>query len=906
MDDASGGGKTEHSGRVSGIPAVCYNISVKRQIFFRFSGVLLSLLFLCQISFPALAQDTGVEAFSASLQKRIQDRDWAAFSSAFIPEIREEQRAIIASYFDHLKMEEILAFPVRTGVLAEEEPILFFQVFFQNAYSGIFETWKLTLSRAGEGWEIKKKEVTGSLSNLYKIQIPSNRVEKAASVEIDHVDFKITFQNAHVFYDNIPHLDTALLVIGKGQVRFTPSDAIEKHQLELVYKKELIEEKLSYAFLRFSNSFFKNNIKIRGAVEVNPDGSEGEKAVAGQAFSLFSKHYLRYYAIQHSLSREPLSFLPQGEEAVIEFQGGKLGEFTYIYSPFAEEEINLYDNGNNRLISLYSPSVTPGQKRMFIKFSQKYHVEHYDIDLDFSPERKFLSAKARIELLPQVDNLDSLKFRFDSRLEILRVYDAEKRELVFTQDKAGNVLYVYFLAPQPKQAPTSIEVYYRGQLESPAQMNDVIAGPQFREAIIFSPLPLETYLYSQAVFWYPFPPGDDYFTSRLRLTVPRGFDAVATGDLAERGSLDSFQRLAETDKVGSSYFIFSSRFPVKYISFLVGKLNKLQDVVEPWPFQYYVTDYIRSPKKNASEEARSIVQFYEKLFGAYPYGSLRIIHRAWTTLGGHSPSSFIILNELPFSPDNSLYAGLTVKVDNPVDLSQWKEYYLAHELAHQWWGQGVTGAKYRDQWLSEGLAQFSSVLYLKSKYNHRAFSAILKRFSYWTERKSKWGPITLGSRLSYLDMYAYQSIIYNKSSLVLNMLMDMVGEEAFFAGLKEFFATHKYGAASTGDFFRIMEKASGEDLRSFFQPWFYSHLLPQVKAEASAVKRGEEHILRVSIEQSGETFVFPLWISWEENGRFRAEKVMVREKTQEAEFPASQKPSNIKINPDRAVPGKFD
>ena len=898
-------GKAVRNRLMSGIHRIWYNIQVKRKIPFPFSALFLGSFILGLIALPAAGQDASLDAFAARLQKFLQDRDLASYGNAFIPEIREEQQAIISSYFDHLKMEQISVFPVRTRVPDQEEPILFFQVFFQNSYSALFETWKLTLVRGADGWEIKQKDVTGNLGNLYKIRIPADRVEKAVSVQIDHVDFKMTFQNAYVFYDNLPQIETALLIIGKGHVRFTPSEAIEKHQLDLIYKKDVIEGNLDYAFLRFSNSFFKNNIKIEGAVPAFLDKTQAEEALANQAYSLFSKHSLRYYAVQHSLIQEPLSFIPQGDETVIEFKGQKLGEFAYIYSSFAEEEINFYDNGNSRLISLYSPSEAEGRKRMFIRFSQKFRVEHYDLDISFNPGNRFLSAKARIEFIPQVESLDSLKFRIDSKLEILRVYDTEKRELVFTQDKAGRVLYVYFLSPPAKEMATSIEIYYRGQVESPAEMTDVIAGPQYGDRVVFSPLQYDTYLYSQAVCWYPFPPADDYFTCRLRLIIPPDYSAVATGELVEKGTLNGVQRVTEIDKAGNSYFIFSSKFPVKYMSFIVGKFNTIQDIREPWPFQYFVTDYIRFPKKNAQEEARSIVQFYENLFGPYPYGGLKVVHRAWTSMGGHSPASFVVLNDFPFSPDNSLLSSLVVRSANPVDLSQWREYFLAHEIAHQWWGQGVTGAKYRDQWLSEGLAQFASVLYLKSKYNHRAFSAILKRFAYWTEKKSKWGPITIGSRLSYIDRYAYQSIIYNKVSLVLNMLLDLVGEEAFFGGLKDFFATYKYGPASTGDFFRAMEKASGRDLKPFFQNWFHSHLLPEVRTSSSILKGKDGYTLKIRVEQLGDVFVFPLWVAWEENSQARAEKMMVKDKIQEAEFVLSKKPGKIKINPDKAVPGKF-
>ena len=103
------------------------------------------------------------------------------------------------------------------------------------------------------------------------------------------------------------------------------------------------------------------------------------------------------------------------------------------------------------------------------------------------------------------------------------------------------------------------------------------------------------------------------------------------------------------------------------------------------------------------DQAADILDFYGRAFGPFPYEKLGIVLRPWPLPGGHSPASFIVINEAPGSAD----ADFPTPVDTPVDLSNWDEYFLAHEIAHQWWGQGVSFETYKDQWLSEGLAQFA-------------------------------------------------------------------------------------------------------------------------------------------------------------------------------------------------------
>jgi len=138
------------------------------------------------------------------------------------------------------------------------------------------------------------------------------------------------------------------------------------------------------------------------------------------------------------------------------------------------------------------------------------------------------------------------------------------------------------------------------------------------------------------------------------------------------------------------------------------------------------------------------------------------------------------------------------------------------------------------------------------------------------------------------------------------MLRDLLGNEAFFSGLKEFYGAYQFKAASTGQFRRIMEKVSGRDLNGFFRLWFDSHVLPEVQVDHQ-VERGETGaLLKIRVSQLNEEFVYPFWIAWEdEDGGKRREKVIVDKRNQEFEFAMPGPPRKLEFNPDKAVPGKF-
>ncbi|MBN2408730.1 MAG: hypothetical protein JXE07_03250, partial [Candidatus Aminicenantes bacterium] len=856
---------------------------------------------------PAAASvDQGIPDFILDLQNNLTARRYNAYLDVYAPELRERQRRDLSRYFDSLDMESTTLNWANKGRFDPAEPNLFLQVVFQNASAVLIETWQLRLEKTDGRWQVKEKTIRGSISRLYKIRLPAERVEKASRVEINHADFKLTFRDALVFYDNIPSLETALVVLGDGRLSFSPSSVGERHQIELLFKKKVLEDRIDHAFLHFSPAFFDQNIEIEGGVEIRSSavGEDENKRAA----SIFKKYGPRHFTFQTSLSPELLSVLPQGGDAAIYFQGRKSGELVYVYSSLAEEEVSLYQSAKQRFISLYSPGADDGKSRLVVSIGRKYDTRHYDIEVDFEPQDHFLSAKARIHLKSLGSRLDAAKFKLDPNLEILRVYDAKRRELFFTQDPAGGVFYAYFLEPVAQNDPAILEVLYRGRIEPPAQVADTVAVSQAKE---IHPVPFryDTYLFSQSALWYPAPLVEDYFTARLKIIVPEDYSAIANGRLIEHGVLNSFQRVTEIDKIGSLFSTFETLRPLKYLSFIVGKLNLIRQLDGEPSLSSYSEPQVRSPKKDFLEEAEGILRCYESRFGSFPFESLRVVQRLWMTAGGHSPASFIVLNEFPRVSrlDTGVRGRLIGRPSSPVDLtSKWKEYFIAHEIAHQWWGQGVTPARYRDQWLSEGLAQFAAVLYIQEKYGDGALADILKKFSQWTEKKTKWGPITLGSRLSYTDFEAYQAIVYDKTVLVLNMLRDLMGDDVLFTGLREFFAAHKYSAASTGQFRSMMEKVSGLDLDEFFRLWFDSHVLPETRVHLSQIKNETGHFLQVEVSQLLDAFVFPLWVAWEEEGgTVRREKLIIDKKSQAFNLPLRGRARRITVNPDKAVPGKF-
>jgi hypothetical protein len=853
---------------------------------------------------PVLARDQEptAEAFVSRIREALEARDVERYLDGFAPAVREAERAALSSRFGDLGMESVMTRPAGLQADAPGEARAFIQVLFRNSYSAIVETWQLGLASTDGRWQVVRKEVTGSIDRLYRVELSPDGAERVSGVEIDHADIRLSFGDATIFHDNVPGLETAFVVIGRGHVRFAPSDPVERHQLSLIYKETVIEDRIDYAYVRCSDPFFKNHVDIRR------DGSRSRfpvtKAETDKAKGIFLKAYPRSFTIQNSLSGELMSFLPQGEEAVFEFDAAGAGPLTYLYFPFSDEEVNLFDRGKERIVSLYSPrnEDEPKGRRLFISMSERIDVQHYRIDVDFDPSQSYLSARAVIRVLPRSEGVGGMKFRFHPDLEILRIFDEKQRELFYTVDKGRKFLYVYFAEPPARDTPARIEVLYRGRLLPVPPTTDVIAQSATGDnRFLFQPM-YRTSFYTHASLWYPGPATDDYFTSEINLIVPPEYQCVSNGELVATGRLRDTGEAAGIRNIGNATYTFRTERPVKYMSFIVGKFNKLREGIGPIPLRAFSSTEIVPQRKAYFDDAGDILRNFVEWFGPYPYRGLSVVQRLWPEAGGHSPASFVVLNELPWLADRHA----VVSRESPVDLSRWKEYFLAHEIAHQWWGQGVTWGTYRDQWISEGMAQFAAALYLGRRYGEAAFASIMKKFAQWTEKKSVKGPVTLGSRLSFFDFSAYQSIVYDKAALALNMLREMLGDEAFFRGLRDLFESRKYGPVRTGQFREALEKASGRDLGAFFEGWFYSHGLPKVRASWAVEPDGPGEVLRVDVRQTEGVFVFPLWIEWHVGFTVHREKVLVDSANASFRIKLNGKPSRIRINPDKAVPGKFD
>jgi hypothetical protein len=193
-----------------------------------------------------------------------------------------------------------------------------------------------------------------------------------------------------------------------------------------------------------------------------------------------------------------------------------------------------------------------------------------------------------------------------------------------------------------------------------------------------------------------------------------------------------------------------------------------------------------------------------------------------------------------------------------------EEVLQAHEVAHQWWGNRVTSATYRDVWLMEALANYSALLYLEKRKGGHSVELMLDSYRADLLAKSdsgqiveSAGPIVLGTRLeNSQEPRAWQRIVYGKGSWIIQMLRRRMGDERFFSMLSELMARYAGKQVSTEDFRELAArflppKSDDPKLEAFFAQWVYGTGIPSLKLAWSI--KGTAPSLRLvgTLTQSG-------------------------------------------------------
>lgn len=370
----------------------------------------------------------------------------------------------------------------------------------------------------------------------------------------------------------------------------------------------------------------------------------------------------------------------------------------------------------------------------------------------------------------------------------------------------------------------------------------------------------------------------DKATSEFLVTAPSRYQVVSNGTLQEEIDLGDGRRLTHWKQAVP---IASWLNAIGVAQFATRHVGTVRGV----PLQTWVYHQDRDLGIVAFEgPARRALAFFDERVGPYPYEKLGNVQAAGIN-GGTEHASAIFYGER--SVTNRPATGL-----------------VAHEIAHQWFGNSVTEADWDDVWLSEGFATYFTLLFTEHDRGRDAFVADLKRSRenvFAAERRLP-GVAVIHDNLKDMKRVLNQ-LVYQKGGWTLHMLRARVGTDAFWAGIREYYRRHRDGLASTDDFRRAMEETAGVDLSGFFDQWLKRPGSPSTEGHWRYDPASGRVIVDLVQTQAAEPYSLPLEFGLSFGGAEapKVESIEMTGRQLHHEIPAEKEPTSVILDPNTNV-----
>lgn len=752
-------------------------------------------------------------------------------------------------------------------------------------------------------FEIAGASPVASVDGLAKLKLDTSRQFNARDLTVTSPGLTLHMSSGSVFLAHVEGGSTALVFRGKGTMRFAPEDPAEQVQVNIFSGKPALETPLEAIYLRLNPGDFARFVATSHLTpaEINP----GDVA---RARSYFDEMSVKSYTLNLAdLSSERWSLLPPQGTVLAEVRTGKFGTLTYVRSLEDAEDVSLFERARSRNISVYASSERLATRGRFYSedASAVYDVLHYDVDVRFDPEREWINGRGSLRIRTR-RAASTLSLKLSEALTVSSVSSSLFGRVLALRVSGQSSVIVSLPSPVPADTELKLEVTYSGRMapqnvEREAMLVEAEAAQG--QAVLPSleqPLqPEPRFLYSNRTYWYPQAPITDFATASLRLTVPAQYQVVAAGGLVS--SIVTPEDQQRGGERAERTVQFTADRPVRYLACVISRFVPVggaraqvpavsaavvpPDGGRPAPPGTVNVDVVATPRllranRQLPERTARMLEFYAELVGEAPYPEFSLATLDAELPSGHSPAYFAIWNQ-PSLPTNLTYRG------DPVSLNGHPFFFLAHEVAHQWWGQAVGWKNYHEQWLSEGLAQYFAALYAGHDRGAEVERSLLLQMRDSAMDLSRHGPVHLGYRLGHIQNNGriFRGLTYNKSAVVVDMLRRLIGHDVFTRGIRRFYREHRFQKAGTDDFQKAFEAETGQSLARFFERWILGFTLPEVRL---SWRMQDDTHLAVRIEQLGETFDFPLTLTVQHgDGRLEHVQVAVTTPVHDAVIPVA-------------------
>ena len=749
--------------------------------------------------------------------------------------------------------------------------------------------------------QIKAFSLTGVKADVSALTLKRDRVE-------------MTFTGTFYFTAPIDGKVTGAVFIGAGTFRAqSPPIEFEKANLRRLLGSDSVESDFKTAVLKFSDDTMdligKN--KTEGTVDPQAQTLAGE--INGRILKETGANISARIALSILNHEDPGFFFAN-------FDGGRRGRFSYVFDyqtriPTANFDINAGERGlifkyqsedddNDIWLAFCSLSDYERNTATYSDLNDLVDITHYDMNIDLKQPKKRLGLQTKVRMQSKFQGLRAVTFIIG---ESLGEYDKErlKKQMRLKSVNMGSVQ----LESAQEDWESGFTVFFPSAVnaDQPFELDFDLEGDFLRQ-----PERFEDCSYPRSnESWYPRHGYLDRSTFNFTYTHPKKLKIASTG-LRMSEEPDP----SDKDMMVTKYVM---NYPVALETFALGPFQRHKGEIKwesgdkptPMEFNSLSGDLLALKEDFVLQELNNAVRNFQFLFGKYPYDTFGAVFHPYGF--GQGFATMLMIPNADRATKNT-YS------------------FLAHETAHQWWGNIVAWRSYRDQWLSEGFAEYSGVIYtaLRDKSSTKLVDDMRQSLKEPPQtimgpgkgRLTDVGPLILGHRLETKKTYgAYTALVYNKGGLVLRMIHFLMTDPAsgngqlFYDMMKDFVNRYRDKVASTDDFRKVaneyfarspVAKHFGvKDLDWFFQEYVYDTTLPSYKMEYSigTAPEGGPAVSGTIIQENAPEnwyMLLPVMFKFGE-GKYAYATMMSRGPKTPFSFKLPARPESMELDPQRWV-----
>jgi aminopeptidase N len=518
------------------------------------------------------------------------------------------------------------------------------------------------------------------------------------------------------------------------------------------------------------------------------------------------------------------------------------------------------------------------------------NLVHTKLKVSFDFQQKQLNGEEWVTLTPHF--YPTSKVTLDAKAMLIHSIELDGKKLDYNYDNFE--LIVDLPKEYKKGEEYTLYIKYTAQPEKVKQKGSA-AITAAKGLYFINPLGLNkdkpTQVWTQGETeanscWFPTIDAPNQKTSQeLYITVPNKYVTLSNGELVSQTPAgENRTDYWKLDQKHAPYLFFMG----------VGEYEIIQDKYKNIPVHYYVEKkYAPFAREVFGDTPEMIGFFAEKLGVEYPWNKYhQIVARDYVS-GAMENTTAVIHGEQANQMKGQL-----------IDENR-QENTIAHEIFHHWFGNLVTSESWSNLALNESFASYSEYLWREYKYGkENAEMHMFDQLKVYKDDKDNFDKKLV--RFNYVDKEdMFDAVSYNKGGVILHMLRNYLGDEAFFTGLKKYLNDNKYKAAEVHQLRLAFEEVTGKDLNWFFNQWFYGSGHPKIQVSYD-YNTLEKTVIVSFVQSQIDEFKFPIAIDIFENGKAKRYNVFVDSRDASFKFSyESKSPNLIQVNADGVLLADF-